>query len=170
MLSEKQIDPLVELAFNNSPEFLRWFISKTNYKGLNGSCVWSRSNHPWGRLTFNLKDPETDQYREMTRDSETDVLVVLEEDSGKRFAFHIENKLADGHFTLFQPDMYKQRAEAWLRNEKFGNYSEFETILLSPLAFYKRNREEAEKFDRYISYEEASIYIPELADNCQWPI
>ncbi len=78
--------------------------------------------------------------------------------------------MAVGHFTPHQPEMYKMRSEAWLNNEKFGNYSDFETVLFSPLAFYKNNHMTAEPFDRYISYEEASIFIPELVRNCEWPI
>lgn len=170
MLNEKEIDPLIEKAFNENPEFVTWFLSKTKFKGVSANCVWSRSDHPWARLTFNLLNPETGENQEITRDSETDVLVVLESMSQDRFAFHIENKLANGHFTLYQPDMYKQRAEAWIGSKNHGCYSEFETVLFTPLAFYKKNITEAYKFDRYVSYEEASIFIPELVENCYWPI
>ena len=170
MLTEKQIDPIIEKAFNDSPKFINWFLSKTKFSGSETKCVWSRSDHPWGRFTFDIKDPNTGKISEITRDSETDVLIVLEDTSGKRFAFHIENKLAQGHFTLYQPDMYKMRAESWLENEKYGNYNEFETILFAPIAFYKNNIDVAKPFDRFISYEEASIFIPELKNNCQWPI
>ena len=170
MLSEKEIDPLIERAFNESPDFVTWFLSKTSYKNVNAKCVWSRSDHPWGKIAFEYEDPKTGGISEIVRDSETDVLVVLESEQGKRFAFHIENKLADGSFTLYQPEMYKPRARAWLKSSKHGLYTEFETVLFSPIAFYKKNMEAARKFDRYITYEEASIFIPELQDNCKWPV
>jgi len=170
MLTEKQIDPIIENAFKESSDFVQWFLSKTKFNGSIAKCVWSRSDHPWGRFTFKLPELDTSEEKEIIRDSETDVLVVLEDTNSKRFAFHIENKLAEGHFTLYQPDMYKMRAEAWLEIEKFGNYIDFETILFAPLAFYKNNIEAAKPFDRYISYEEASIFIPEIIENCKWPI
>ncbi|QYK13192.1 hypothetical protein K0I63_01325 [Shewanella rhizosphaerae] len=170
MLTEKQIDPLIEEAFNESDAFVEWFLSKTKFRGIDAKCVWSRSDHPWGRFTFEISDPNTGATEQITRDSETDVLVVLEGTTGKRFAFHIENKLAGGHFTLHQPDMYKMRANSWLNDDKFGDYDDFETVLISPLAFYKNNIEAAKPFDRYISYEEASIFLPELSENCVWPI
>lgn len=170
MLSEKQIDPIIEKAFNDSADFVEWFLNKTKFKGSDAKCVWSRSDHPWGRFTFNIREPKSGELKEITRDSETDVLIVFEESNSKRFALHIENKLAEGHFTKYQPEMYKMRAESWLRNNNYGDYSDFETILFSPLSFYKKNKDSAKAFDRYVSYEEASIFIPELAENCIWPI
>ncbi len=82
MLSEKQIDPIIENAFLHSQAFVDWFISKTKFNGLKAKCVWSRSDHPWGRFTFNIKDSVSGKINEITRDSETDVLVVLEDESG----------------------------------------------------------------------------------------
>jgi len=54
------------------------------------------------------------------------------------------------------------RAEKWLNQEKFGNYSDFETILIAPMEFYRRNFDAANIFDRFVSYEEISILLPEF--------
>jgi hypothetical protein len=77
MLTEKQIDPIIENAFSESDAFVEWFLSKTKFKGVDAKCVWSRSDHPWGRFTFEIADSKTGSTEQITRDSETDVLVVL---------------------------------------------------------------------------------------------
>ena len=170
MYCEKDLDPIIEKAFNDSEDFVKWFLSKTKYTDTDARCVWSRSDSPWSKITFKHVDPETGVESDITRDSETDILVVLEADDGVRFAFHIENKLAGGSYTQYQPEMYRSRANAWINNDKYGRYTEFETVLLAPLAFYKNNLETSKPFDRYVSYEEASIFIPELVGACRWPI
>ena len=52
------------------------------------------------------------------------------------------------------------RAEAWKNNEKFGNYADYETVLVSPLEFYAANFNAAQQFDKYVSYEEIGIFLP----------
>src|SRR5437763_16413940 len=54
----------------------------------------------------------------VTRQGETDVLFVFAfgTEPGRRLALHIENKLASGRFTAFQPEVYDARARLWCRN------------------------------------------------------
>ena len=170
MYLEKDLDSVIERAFLDSNEFVAWFLSKTKFSQLQPKPVWSRSDHPWCKISFTHIDKDTGEELQISRESETDILVVMESSIGQRFAFHIENKLAAGKFTPYQPEMYGARAKHWLNQEKYGGYSDFETILFAPLFFYKKNLVESKLFDRYISYEEASIFIPELRGSCQWPI
>jgi len=158
--TEKDFDQAIDDAFKKSKVFSQWFLKKTKFANENASYLWSRSDNPWGRFTITITNSETGIEEEVTRDSETDILVVYENADGNRFALHIENKLANGKFTEYQPESYAFRAEKWKNQEKFGNYNDFETILISPLEFYRRNFDAANVFDRFVSYEEISIILP----------
>ncbi len=159
--SEKDLDAVLEKGFIENPSFADWFLSKTRFNSYKAKYKWSRSDHPWGRFTVEVKDEKTGKLETVTRDSETDVLIVYEADE-LNIGLHIENKLADGHFTEYQPETYSQRAREWLNNDKYGNYSEFETILVSPVQFYKKNYKAAKHFDNFISYEDIADFLPEF--------
>lgn len=161
-LSEKYLDKAIDDAFKNSVAFTNWFLSKTKFADQNASYIWSRSDHPWCRMKILIQDIETGLEREEERDCETDILVVFETENKTRFALHIENKLADGHFTQYQPEMYAQRAALWQGQDKWQNYSDFETILIAPTVFFEKNKASAEVFDRFISYEEIAEFIPQF--------
>lgn len=161
--TEKDLDKALDEGFKRPQEFGRWFLSKTRFSKLNAKYIWSHSDNPWGRFTFDITNSETGINETITRDNETDVLVVFGDESGNKFAFHIENKLANGKFTEYQPEFYSKRAEAWKNNAKFGNYSDYETVLVSPLEFYTANFNAAQQFDKYISYEEIGILLPKFS-------
>ena len=162
--TEKDLDKVLDAGFRHSEVFSNWFASKTRFSNLGASYSWSRSDHPWGRFTFEVEHPETGELESITRDSETDVLVVYEGIKGNRIAFHIENKLANGKYTPYQPIFYAQRADAWLDNDKFGNYSDYETVLVAPIEFYSNNFAESQIFDKFISYEEIGLLLPEFSE------
>lgn len=161
-LNEKDLDKILDNGFINSECFSKWFLSKTRFSNLNAHFKWSRSDHPWGRFTVDLKNEETGEIEQITRDSETDVLVVYETDKGNNVALHIENKLANGKYTQYQPEFYSKRAEIWRNEEKYGNYSDFETVLVAPIEFYANNFEASQYFDKFVSYEEVGILLPEF--------
>ncbi len=162
-LNEKDLDKILEDGFKNSDSFSKWFLSKTRFSNLNAKYKWSRSDNPWGRFTFELENEETGKIEQITRDSETDVLVVFETRTGNNIALHIENKLANGTYTQYQPDFYQKRAEIWRNNKKYGNYSDFETVLVAPIEFYRNNFEASQHFDKFVSYEETGILLPEFS-------
>ncbi len=91
-------------------------------------------------------------------------MVFGDELDNNKVALHIENKLTNGKYTQYQPEFYSKRAEAWKNNTKFGDYSDFETVLVAPLAFYKNNFEASQHFDKYVSYEEIAILLPEFSE------
>lgn len=161
--NEKDLDKILDDGFKNSELFTKWFLSKTKFSNLCLSYKWSRSDHPWGRFTFEVEDPETRKKVEVNRDSETDILVVFENNSNKNVALHIENKLANGKYTQYQPEFYSKRAEAWRNKEKYGNYTDFETVLVAPIEFYADNFEASQNFDKFVSYEEVGILLPEFS-------
>ncbi len=164
LYAEKDLDKILDTGFRNSDEFSNWFVSKTRFSNFGAYYSWSRSDHPQGRFTFDIENPETGELESITRDSETDVLVVYEDTQGNRFALHIENKLANGKYTPYQAGFYARRAEAWLFNEKYGNYSDYETVLVAPIEFYSNHFVESQKFDKFVSYEEVGLLLPEFSE------
>jgi len=162
--NEKYFDQALEQAFNSMEEFAEWFLGKTKFKGMPAKVCWSRSDSPWARLTYSYTNPKTKEEEIITRDSETDVLVVFESETGKRVGIHIENKLGNGKFEPYQPESYQLRAKHWLNSPKYGNYSDFDTVLVAPNIFLSRNGERSRLFGASISYEEISDYLPVFSE------
>lgn len=156
--SENDLDQALEAGFINNVGFADWFLAKSKFSQLGAKYKWSRSDSPWGRFDFKLIDPDSGERLTEPRDSETDVLVIFESDE-LTFALHIENKLRDGHFTKFQVESYPLRAREWLNTEKFGNYTDFQTVLVAPIEFYGKNYQQAKGFDFFVSYEEISFFL-----------
>lgn len=160
MPTEKQLDVAFELAVQNDADFLAWFVGRLKHGGTYPHFHWSRSNYAWGKVKLLLPNSETGALETVWREGETDVLVVLEGDSGERLGVHVENKLASGAFTLFQPEVCAARAEAWVGNPNYHSYQRWETVLLAPNSFYKRNMIEARKFITFISHEDVGERLP----------
>lgn len=91
------------------------------------------------------------------------MLAVFEAPSGRRLGVHIENKIATGRFTQYQPEMYAARGEFWIGKQDYGCYDHWETVLLAPMAFIKRNETEARKFMSRITHEDVALHIPEFS-------
>ncbi len=164
--TEKELDAVLSNALATNTDFLRWFLDQTKFKSDYYKYFWSRSDHPWGTINFERFDAQTSRVVFEKRQSETDILVVLEDQRGDKVALHIENKLSDGHFTEYQAEMYPQRAKQWMNKDKFKNYTEFQTILVAPLLFYKRNIDKARLFDCYISHENIGKHLTEFTARC----
>jgi len=159
-ITEKILDGAIEEEFKTSHQFVTWFLGKTKFSDTSATYHWSRSDYPWGRIPVTIRDPKTGLEKKIIRDSETDILVVFESKDKKRFALHIENKLANGSFTEYQPELYSQRAKMWLGKKKYCSYTDYETILIAPQQFYDRWTQESQLFDKFISHEDISEYIP----------
>ena len=160
MTTEKQLDLVLAKRLQDDEKFRAWLLSKTLKGALYSRLVVLRADNPWGRVRTILPNPATGALEVVVREAETDVLAVFEGASGRRLALHIENKLAGGRFTPYQPEMYATRAEAWRMVEKYGNYDEWETILIAPLSFKARNEDDARKFMSFIAHEELAEYEP----------
>jgi hypothetical protein len=159
---EKELDGALEAALRDDKHFLEWLVNKSKFKGRSPEYVWSRSNWPWGPVKLQLPDPGTGEQQWVERQGETDVLLVFTfpAEPSRRLALHIENKLALGTFTDYQPEVYKARAEYWLRNPKYGNYDDWDTLLLAPVSFYNRCEMDARKFGCFVSHEEVAEFVP----------
>jgi hypothetical protein len=160
--SEIALDAALDEALQRNAGFVSWLLSQTKFAGLQARYHWSRADNPWGTIAVTLTDPLSGESSTSRRESETDVLVVFATNDGFRFALHIENKLASGSFTPEQPEMYPIRAEQWKGLARYENYQDWETVLVAPRAFYERNKEKADMFNRYISHESIAEFIPEF--------
>lgn len=158
--SEKELDRALDDALARSSAFADWFLARTSFAGNRGTRVWSRSNHPWGSLPMQVLDPETQTIETVVKESETDIIVVYLLDSGTRVGLHIENKVGLGKFRPNQADFYAQRARAWMSIEKYGDYTDWGTVLVAPEGFRARFAEESSKFDAFISHEDIAQFVP----------
>ena len=148
------------MAFQESPDFVRWFLGKTKFNDLGAAYFWSRSNHPYGGAEVPVPDAGNGTPGTVIREGETDVLVVFDTPASGRVALHIENKRLGGHFTDLQPQMYRARAAKWSGDPKYGSYGAWEIVLVAPRQFCERNAVEAAKFDRLVTHEQIAAHVP----------
>jgi hypothetical protein len=127
----------LNLAFaskiKESPEFASWVLSHTKFCE-HGSHVRlldeeQASIRPrkfwWKHWWCNM--PEVNKEEKQT------FFIVFEiTDNKQRFALHIENKKGNGKFAEGQAESYEVRARHMMNQTKYLNYTDFETILISP--------------------------------------
>lgn len=162
LASEKELDKALHEALETNEAFRTWFVGNLFHGESFDKLVLCRSDHPWTKFRVILPDTETGALNGVDREGETDVLAVFQNSSGKRLGVHIENKLATGSFTPYQPDLYAARADHWIGNESYGCYDLWETMLLAPESFMVRNETEAKKFTSRMTHEQVSEFIPEF--------
>ena len=163
MKNEKQLDAALVSSLQTNTEFRNWFLSQTKTESSFKELVLLRADYPWGKFRAILPNPIPGAIEVVVKEAETDILLVVERVDGKRIGFHIENKLALGSFTPHQPEMYAVRAEAWRKNSDYGNYDEWETVLIAPQAFFEKFKSDARKFISFISHEELAKKISVFA-------
>ena len=112
MTHEKELDQALDAALKTDVTFCRWFLSRTKAGADFSQYIWSRSNYPWGKVRLLLPNSQTGALEMVAREGETDVLAVFENSSKRRLGVHIENKLASGSFTQYQPEVCAARADA----------------------------------------------------------
>ena len=135
-----------------SPAFVDWLLGQTKFAGTAVRIALVRSDNPWYRS------------KSTGIESETDILLVFERIDGlSRFALHIENKRMSDKFRPRQPQLYHERARDWMHMPKWGDYDDFEVVLIAPREFYRRNKEAADVFHRFIPHEQISEHVREFA-------
>lgn len=130
--------PVVEAALNailakelaTNEQFAHWFLRQTRFSGEEARCVEVRANNPWSSVRLRVSSP-TGTVEDVVRDAETDVLAIYATFDGRRLGVHIENKLAAGRFTLYQPETYRERLNQWRRHPKLGMYVEATSVLVA---------------------------------------
>jgi hypothetical protein len=99
---------------------------------------------------------------ELDRERETDIFLVFENcDDRSRFALHVENK-QDAKFSVDQAEDYEHRARWMMATPRYLNYTDFQTMLISPSSVAARWQRAAEHFHCCLSYEDIGQFIPEF--------
>jgi hypothetical protein len=157
----------LDLAFANkikeSPEFSSWLLSRTKFyeyqslvRLLDEEQASIRPRKFWWKHWW-CSIPE------LPKAGETDIFIVFEiKDTNWRFALHVENKKDDSTFEEGQAGAYEFRARHMMNQEDYLNYSDFQTILISPTSFRHRNSTQCELFNCHISYEDIARFIPDF--------
>ncbi|QIG54507.1 hypothetical protein G6N82_10405 [Altererythrobacter sp. BO-6] len=159
-VSEAQLDQAFAEAFEDSFAFRAWVLQGGRFAHLaNESALLineqaaarnSRVNAWWRWWWCRLPDGS---------ESETDLFFVFQSQAF-RFALHIENKPRHGKLTFAQAADYRRRAAFMSNDDRWLNYSDFETILLAPQTFIEENAASAGQFDRAITYEDVAAHAP----------
>lgn len=79
-----------------------------------------------------------------------------------RFALHIENKTGTSRFRDGQAEAYRPRGRHMQGKPEFLAYTKFSTVLLAPDRFRTKFPDKSDLFDKFISYEEISEFLPEF--------
>ena len=137
--------------------FRQWVLTRTKFFDRRDASLlieeqsarpaksWWR--HWWTRL------PDRSQ-------SETDVFAVFQDQADEeRFALHVECKMAAGKFMQNQAAQYQLRGE-FMKSNKWVPYSDFDTILLAPIAFAQAFPFETETFGAFIPFEDVARWLP----------
>ncbi len=166
VLSEDQLCHAFADQIKDSPAFVTWLLGRTKKFAKLGAddvtVLWREQKQkrttpaaPWWRHWFRWPGCNCDG---CVGGRETDIFVVFElVRSKERFALHIENKKSKAKFKPGQAAAYSLRAKCWANNQRYLNYSDFETILVAPSAFFSEPG--AELFTR-ISYEDVAKVLP----------
>jgi hypothetical protein len=162
---ESDLDSAFARKIKESPEFVSWLLSRTKFSQY-GSRV-------------RLLDEEQASIRprkfwwkhwwctipELTEQRETDIFVAFEiMDTGERFALHVENKLSNGTFSQGQAEAYGFRARHMMNKVRYLNYTDYQTILISPISFKNKNGTKCDLFNCHITHEDIAKFIPEFGD------
>lgn len=159
MIKEAELDYAFADMLASSPQFQNWLLSSgrfaksaselrllaTEQQEIRRAALWWK--HWWCRLPDGTE-------------GETDIFAVFEADDGKRVALHIENKPPHGKLTYEQSVRYRRRAAYKAFDPSWLSYIDFECILLASEEFLDRHAECASLFDRCLSYEPVSRFVP----------
>lgn len=158
-IREVELDHAFAEAIEAAPELQSWLLAKGRFSRRAGRAVLLASEqrtarrsakHWWKHWWCRLPDGS---------ENETDIFLVLEAE-GERFAIHVENKPPHGKLGMKQAVDYRRRAAFKANSDDWLNYSDFEVLLLAPEQFINRHPECAAQFDRCITYEEVSEFVP----------
>ena len=163
-LSEDQLCEIFADGVRDSSELRFWLLRKTKFARHADECrlldeeqMSVRPRKRWWRHWWC-------HVHELAKDRETDIFMVFEVKSPfKRFAFHVENKLANSKFEEGQAEAYKPRGRQMLNQPAYLSHSDFQTVLLAPQNFRDRNTEKADLFDVFIAYEDVAKFLSAYA-------
>lgn len=118
-------------AIMTRPDFRHWLLAGTSYASVAAHSYpvprrqarlrKTRDQRRWYWFNHFCRDTCSCQVEEWKpedrRRTETDILIVLTEPSGSRFAVHIEIKPPGDEFRKWQAETYSRRAKCWAKPE-----------------------------------------------------
>jgi hypothetical protein len=133
---ERDIDVLLAEEFAVSPQFVLWFLQRTQkFKHAQASVA---------EVNISKSDSL----------GESDLVVILERESGGKFALFIEDKV-DAPLQPRQEERYRLRADHGVQK---GQFDDYEVILCAP-EVYIAQLNDLEFIDSRVSYEEIAGFF-----------
>jgi hypothetical protein len=159
---EDKLSHLFSENVRNSEQFRVWILRQTKFSAyadvarlLSEEEFLIRPRRFWWRHWWCANIPGCGE-------KETDIFLVFDTPEKLRFALHIENKMTNSKFTPMQAECYRARGIHMANKHEFLNYSEFETIIISPWSFRIANKNGCLLFDRHVPHEHIARFIPEF--------
>jgi hypothetical protein len=162
---ESELDSAFANKLRESPEFVSWLLSRTKFSEYGARVrLLDEEQASIRQRTFWWKHWWC-TIPELAEERETDIFVVFEiMDTRERFALHVENRLSDGAFQRGQAEAYDFRAKHMMNMDRYLNYSDYQTILISPISFKNKNGIKCDLFGCHIAYEDIAEFIPEFGE------
>ncbi len=141
------LDGLFRNEIVRSPDFRDWLLGRTKFAGLDAELI----DEPWLSRRGDRGDsaPATGIF-----------LVFRQWGLDRRFALHVENRRRGDRLEPGDAARCLVQASRWHTCRQCDDY---ETLLMAPSALYERHRPEADRYQRYIAYEDVAEFIPEFA-------
>jgi hypothetical protein len=159
--TESQLDKAFASAFESNAAFREWFLERLGLTSLRCSYVWGRANNPFGFIEYEVRDHETGLRSVVSKERETDILLVVKSSTGLTIGLHIENKISSP-FTPQQAEMYLERARQWRGNPKYKNYEAWKIVLIAPRRYLEKHAGEAAKFDSVVPHEDIAAFVTDF--------
>lgn len=153
-------------ALRDDPDFLQWVLAQTPFAGRDGVrviCDEMIAKRP--KAKFWWKNYWAGRCKCFgCSGSETDVFLVFEDVSSRRFALHVEVKQPTDRFDSAkrQGERYRARAACWARAAppKVPDHEEAGTILICSMTKLDAFADEVSKFDATITFEAIAPRFP----------
>jgi ADP-ribosyl-[dinitrogen reductase] hydrolase len=158
-LVEKDLDEALAIALRGNQRFADWLLSQTPFDKTSARVDWVRADNPWTTSIVQTRDSETGEITARPMQGETDVLAVYETNDGVRIGLHIENKMSGASFRTLQAERYRSRAQQWVGNPKYGNYSHWLTVVIAPKSVQRKAPDQISKFDVVIDSRAVGAFV-----------
>lgn len=149
--------------------FRRWLISKTKFSSSaeDARSLWkeqlarrTRGTPHWWRHYFVGKGSCACK---QCGERETDILAVLENADGLRFALHVEVKSPRDKLSIDQARKYKARSECWSGRERAPRtvlpHDQATTMLVCSSEFANAEKSKVSEFDVVVRFDEIAQHL-----------
>ncbi len=163
-LSEDELCGLLADAVRSSADFRAWFLGRTKFAGyartarlLHEEQLALGVRKQWWRHWWSFVPA-------LGRERETDIFMVFEAPSTLRFALHIEAKLGTGSFQPGQAQGYGPGAAHMSNTDRYLNYTDYQTVLVSTRRFREAFPDDVRCFDVSLSFNEIAPFLTQFVE------